>query len=58
MYMWEKLDIGEVRDEMMHIAGLGFDVVRVFALMKDFLPAPLTVDATMVARLVDVVGRG
>jgi endo-1,4-beta-mannosidase len=41
---------------MMHIADLGFDVVRVFALTKDFLPAPSTVDATMVTRLVEVVG--
>jgi endo-1,4-beta-mannosidase len=55
MYMWEKLDIGEVREEMMHIADMGFDVVRVFALTKDFLPAPTTVNARMVAGLVELV---
>jgi endo-1,4-beta-mannosidase len=54
MYMWRELDIGEVRDEMAQIAGLGFDVVRVFALAQDFLPQPLTVAADMVASLVEV----
>src|SRR5688572_11095110 len=55
MYMWRELDIVEIRDEMAHIASLGFDVVRIFALTQDFLPAPLTVAADMVARLVEVV---
>lgn len=54
MYMWRELDIGEVRDEMAQIAGLGFDVVRVFTLAQDFLPQPLTVAADMVANLVEV----
>lgn len=53
--MWEKFDIAEVRAEMMHIADLGFDVVRVFALTRDFLPAPSTVELRMVQRLVEVV---
>jgi endo-1,4-beta-mannosidase len=55
MYMWEEFDLDEVRDDMTHIAGLGFDVVRVFARTKDFLPAASTVDAGMIARLVKVV---
>lgn len=55
MYMWRELDLGAVRDEMAHMADLGFDVVRLFALTRDFAPAPRTVDATMVHRLVDVV---
>lgn len=55
MYMWQELDLGEVRADMMHMADLGFDVVRVFALTKDFIPAPSTVDAKMVSRLVEVV---
>lgn len=54
MYMWREFDLGEVREEMAHIAELGFDVVRVFALTEDFLPHPLTVDARMVDRLVQV----
>ena len=55
MYMWEDFDIGEVRDDMTHMADLGFDVVRVFARTRDFLPAPSTVDGGMIARLVEVV---
>lgn len=54
MYMWREFDPGEVREDMAHIAELGFDVVRVFALAEDFLPQPLTVDAQMVDRLVGV----
>jgi Endo-beta-mannanase len=54
MYMWGELDLVEIRDEMQHIAAMGFDVVRLFLLTRDFIPAPRTVDATMVARLVDV----
>ena len=54
MYMWREHDIAEVRDEMAHIADLGFDVVRLFVLTRDFLPEPARVDAAMVARLVDV----
>jgi endo-1,4-beta-mannosidase len=54
MYMWLEHHLAEVRDEMAHIADMGFDVVRLFLLTRDFLPAPRTVDATMVARLVDV----
>ena len=54
MYMWREHDIAEVRDEMAHIADLGFDVVRLFVLTRDFLPEPGRVDAAMVARLVDV----
>lgn len=54
MYMWEEFDIAEVREDMTHIADLGFDVVRVFALTKDFLPQPATVAADMVANLVEV----
>jgi endo-1,4-beta-mannosidase len=55
MYMWRELDIAEVRDDMSHIADVGFDVVRVFALTEDFLPSPLTVPNAMVTRLADVV---
>jgi endo-1,4-beta-mannosidase len=55
MYMWEEFDIGEVREDMTHIADMGFDVVRIFARTKDFLTAATTVDAIMVGRLVEVV---
>ena len=54
MYMWREFDLGEVREDMARIADIGFDVVRLLTLTEDFLPAPMTVDARMVARLVDV----
>lgn len=55
MYMWRELDMGEVREDMAQIAGLGFDTVRVFTMARDFLPEPLTVAADMVANLLGVV---
>ena len=54
MYMWREYDLAEVRDEMAHIADMGFEVVRLFLLTRDFLPEPARVDGTMVGRLVDV----
>lgn len=54
IYMWRELDLAEVRDEMAHIADMGFEVVRVFALTQDFLPGPATVAADKVAQLVRV----
>lgn len=53
MYMWRELDLGEIREELAHLADLGFTVVRVFALAEDFLPAPLEV--AHVGALVQVV---
>jgi endo-1,4-beta-mannosidase len=54
MSMWKELDLGEVREEMAHIADMGFDVVRFFALTEDFLPAPMQVASERVADLVAV----
>jgi endo-1,4-beta-mannosidase len=54
MYMWREFDIAEVRDDMGHIAAMGFDVVRTFALTEDFLPGPRTVDKKCVERFVEV----
>jgi endo-1,4-beta-mannosidase len=54
MWMWREFDIAEVRDEMAQIASLGFDVVRFFAMTRDFLPAPMTVAPEMIARLEQV----
>ena len=54
MYMWREFDLAEVRDEFAHIASMGFDTVRVFALTQDFLPRPDEVDSAMVGKLVNV----
>jgi endo-1,4-beta-mannosidase len=54
MWMWREFDIGEVRDDMAQIADIGFDVVRFFALTRDFLPGPMTVAAENVKRLEQV----
>jgi len=54
MYMWRELDLGQVREEMAHMASMGFEVVRIFALTQDFLPRSLTVDEKMVSHLADV----
>ncbi len=54
MYMWRELDLAEVRDEMAHIADMGFEVVRVFPLTQDFLPGPTTVATDKVTQLVQV----
>jgi endo-1,4-beta-mannosidase len=55
MYMWREFDVGEVRDELAHIADMGFDTVRLFALTQDFLPERERVDGAMISRMVDVV---
>ena len=54
MYMWREFDLAEVRDEFAHIADIGFDTVRLFALTEDFLPRPGEVALQMVDRLVEV----
>ena len=54
MYMWRELDLAEVRDELAHIADMGFDTVRLFTLVQDFLPERECVSALMVSRLVEV----
>ena len=54
MWMWREFDIGEVRDDMAQIASIGFDVVRFFAMTRDFLPGPMTVAPEMISRLEQV----
>jgi endo-1,4-beta-mannosidase len=56
MYMWREFDLAAIRDEMAQIADMGFDTVRWFALMQDFLPRPDFVDPRMVERMVQVAG--
>ena len=55
MWMWREFDIGEIREDMARIADIGFDVVRFFAMTRDFLPEPRTVSHEMVGKLEQVV---
>jgi endo-1,4-beta-mannosidase len=54
MYMWRDFDIGAIREELAHIAELGFDTVRIFALTADFLRRPGIVNHSCVDMLVAV----
>ena len=50
MYMWQRFDLGEIRADMAHIKGLGFDLVRFFLRWDDFQPAPDRMDEAMLRR--------
>ncbi|MGC2130026.1 MAG: hypothetical protein WA629_08020, partial [Candidatus Aquilonibacter sp.] len=50
MYMWQRFDLGEIRADMAHIKGLGFDLVRFFLRWDDFQPAPDRMDEKMLQR--------
>ncbi len=50
MYMWQRFDLGEIREDMARIRGLGLHVVRFFLRWDDFQPAPDTLDDAMLRR--------
>ena len=50
MYMWERFDLGEIREDMARIKGLGLDLVRFFLRWDDFQPAPDEMDPVMLRR--------
>jgi endo-1,4-beta-mannosidase len=50
MYMWQRFDLGEIREDMTRIKGLGLDLVRFFLRWDDFQPAPDTMDTEMLRR--------
>ncbi|MGZ3506136.1 MAG: glycoside hydrolase 5 family protein [Vulcanimicrobiaceae bacterium] len=56
MYMWERFDLGEIREDFARIHALGLDIVRFFLMWEAFQPAPDRIDPTMLARLDDVIG--
>ena len=39
MYMWERFDLGEIREDAARIAELGLDVVRFFLSWDSFQPS-------------------
>lgn len=50
MYMWERFDIGEIREDFERIESLGLRVVRFFIMWEDFQPQPDRMDPQMLAR--------
>jgi endo-1,4-beta-mannosidase len=55
MYMWERFDLGEIREDMSRIKGLGLDIVRFFLRWDDFQPEPDHMDDAMLRRFDDVM---
>lgn len=53
MYMWERFDVGELREDFARIRSLGLAVVRFFIMWDDFQPAPDRMDETMLRRFDD-----
>jgi len=51
MYMWQRFDVGEIREDMARIASLGLDCVRFFLTWEDFQPAYDRIDSAMIDRL-------
>jgi endo-1,4-beta-mannosidase len=51
MFMWERFDAGEVRDEFAMIRGLGLTHVRLFLLWESFQPQPTTISASALTHL-------
>lgn len=59
MYMWQRFDAGEIRDDMAQIAALGLDCVRFFLTWEDFQPERARIDAAALTNLrimMDAIG--
>ena len=50
MYMWERFDLGELREDFARIRSLGLSVVRFFITWDDFQPQADRMDPEMLAR--------
>jgi endo-1,4-beta-mannosidase len=50
MHMWERFDVGEIREDFARIRSLGLSVVRFFIMWDDFQPHPDAMDSEMLAR--------
>jgi endo-1,4-beta-mannosidase len=55
MYMWERFDLGELREDFARIRSLGLSIVRFFIMWDDFQPEPGRMDPAMLARFDDVM---
>ncbi len=50
MYMWERFDLGEIREDFARIRSLGLQVVRFFIMWDDFQPERDRMDEEMLRR--------
>lgn len=50
MYMWERFDLDEIREDMAHIKSLGLDVVRFFLMWEAFQPQPAAMNPDTLRR--------
>jgi endo-1,4-beta-mannosidase len=50
MYMWQRFDLGEIREDMARIKEMGLDLVRFFLRWDDFQPAADRMDHGMLRR--------
>ena len=55
MYLWQRFDLGEIREDAARIKGLGLHAVRFFLHWEDFQPQADRIDSTMLDRLVKVM---
>lgn len=55
MYMWERFDLGEIREDFARIRSLGLSVVRFFIMWDDFQPESGRMDPAMLARFDSVM---
>ncbi len=49
--LWQRYDRGAVREELAHIAAIGFDTVRLCLLWEDFQPGPERINGRAMRRL-------
>lgn len=50
MYMWQRFDLGEMREDFAHMRALGLEVVRFFLMWEAFQPQRDTIDADALRR--------
>lgn len=55
MYMWDRFDLGEIREDAARIHALGLDIVRFFLSWEAFQPAADRMDPIALDRLVAVL---
>ncbi|MBV8148829.1 MAG: hypothetical protein JO092_07040 [Candidatus Eremiobacteraeota bacterium] len=56
MYMWQRFDIGEIREDFAHAKALGFDVIRFFLMWEAFAPAADDIERDALLRFDALIG--